>query len=47
MAGLSLSLGLGLSAMRAAASSVVAWILATGAWNDAAPWDDTQLWKDA
>lgn len=23
------------------------WILATGAWNDAAPWADDQLWKDS
>lgn len=22
-------------------------VLATGAWNDAAPWDDTQLWEDS
>lgn len=23
------------------------WVLLSGAWDDAAPWDDTQLWKDA
>jgi hypothetical protein len=26
---------------------VVPWILATGFWDDAAPWDDTQVWKDS
>lgn len=28
-------------------AAVIAWILATGFWNDAAPWDDIQLWKDS
>ncbi len=23
------------------------WVLATGAWDDTAPWADTELWKDA
>jgi hypothetical protein len=28
-------------------AAVIAWILATGLWDDAAPWDDTQLWRDS
>lgn len=24
----------------------LAWILATGAWNDAGTWDDTAVWRD-
>lgn len=27
--------------------AVPAWILASGAWNDAAPWNDTATWRDS
>ncbi len=41
-------LGLGIRIRRSHTTGfIIPWILRTGFWDDAAPWDDTQVWKDS
>lgn len=41
-----LGLQLGLGTATAIVAAISGWLLATGFWNDAAPWNDSQNWID-
>jgi len=42
-----LGLSISLHQLKVYAAAALAWLLATGSWNDSGGWDDTDVWNDS